>query len=199
MSEDMPMLDHIKNKKTFIELFDYEGAVRTLARTKNDKKHLCTGQEKGAIVLSNILTESNSTFKIITDSFESEMFNDDHQRVKSALNDFILRGGKVDVIMNKSKESENSYAPVIDLLEEHMMVQPYRENINIYVTNEEAFVQNYQSLFAIGDDRMYRWEYDIALKLAQFSFNNVDVCSELNHIFSDILERATKLDFDYCL
>lgn len=195
MSVEMNPLDDIKLSPSYLELFDYEGAVRSLARQNSTKKHLTTGDLNESIILATMLHECESTFRIYVKDFEQDMLNDVHNRFESTLNQFILNGGQVIAVVDKFDIDNANNNRITSLLQQKLLIEPYNKKIHIFETNVPK-TSGEKFYYSVGDNNMYWIEYDTERRHSQFCFNDNDVTSHLIEYHNELIANSTKVELE---
>lgn len=145
------------------------------------------GQEHAAFVMSKIFEKSSNEVKIFAGCFSGEISNS--QIYQEALVDFISRGQKVKILLQKKEFDQyfkdNGIPQTIDILKYYHILYPNKIEVKIhpykYKTHEKEEVH-----FTIGDDKMYRLEVDTKSFQARGNFNDPIKTKEFDALFEDI-------------
>lgn len=148
----MTELDIEIDKKT------YDSIISRMIDIRNPVVIYQSGALYGSIVTANIIKNSSKEINIHTSSFADKIiFNKDSLQL---FDDFLFDDGNLNIGFYDFNENTINQ-------DFKSLVLKYREKIRIKSLTTEVHRN-----FIIGDDNMYRLEYDVRQNSAEFSFNN---------------------------
>lgn len=184
----------ITNSITYNELFDYEGAIKLLASERSYTTNLSTGVDKAAVVIGTLITQAKSSLQIFTNNFNSFVYNDEDSRVRDAIKKFLLTNGTITVIMTDYDVNDNPYNnKILALLTRH---STSKNNVTIKTIDKNSLSYEHKNNYIVGDDSMYRLEYNPERNQGEFCFNDTVKASDLITKFNNALKMSQSLDID---
>lgn len=174
------------------ELLKYEKKVKSLAITKSEMLYYNSGADHASIVMESIFNTSNNLIRIFAGNFNDEVCQKTGERYVKALKNYLLKGGKIMVLLNEL-ENEEKYNLILDVLKQYSSSDKYKQNINVKLTKFKPQQDGLNVHFTVGDDLMYRLEYDTKNFLAEFSFNRRDKVASLIQTFDSIYQNNSQV------
>lgn len=158
----------------------FKEAVQEIAKKKDDVKIHHVGADKSAVILGTIFKYSNHEIRLFVGDFNGAISNDEYYLEK--LKKFILRGGKLSVIVNDIGVTPSKAYQMICTYES------FNPNVSIleYDFTGELDIGIH---FAIGDDYMYRIEIDTENYIGVASFNDKELSRSLIDYFDAIFKE----------
>jgi hypothetical protein len=174
-----------------IDYVTYEHIVRRLANSKSPSVSYNSGSVHSTVVMEHIFRTSTESVKIVTGHFHKDVCGDVENRFLESLEKYLISGGKLDVIMDNYSLLEDSNA-VLSLLTQFALSPNYSSNIHVRTTNQKVRMGSREVHFMIGDERMYRLEYDKENFIAEFCFNDIETVKTLSKKFDILFESASE-------
>ena len=144
-----------------------------------------SSKDHAAIVMSTIFRESRNHIRIFAEDLAGPISSNDNYR--NELLSFILRDGKLDIILQKKSQEEDSMVHLLLQIKGGKVLNKYSNNININYTSEKCKLGKFENVhFCIGDDSMYRIETDTKKFLAQCSLFDSTIAGVLINKFNNI-------------
>lgn len=152
------------------EINNYRLFVRRLSETHSDRIFLNSDEDHALAVMETLIRQSQSVLRIFAGNL---MHVGNQPEYIEAISDFVERGGKVKIILNKCDDDDIKASNLFRRLAYYMMsnkdivikrtkVQPYfKSDINKTPIH-----------FSVGDNNAYRVETDIENRVAECSMNN---------------------------
>lgn len=174
---------------------NYLEAIKNLASNKEDFVFIISGIEKGEIVVSSILDNSNSIVRIFTHEIEDQLVSDNSSLIK-ALNDFLLENKKLRLVIESVGENSDSS---LEYLRD--FVEKYPENIEFREASHEFLKGIEEGLgkvkyFTTGDDHSYRLEFNKLMHRAKCNFFDKKKTSKLNSIFDQYFLKCKTIQLE---
>jgi phosphatidylserine/phosphatidylglycerophosphate/cardiolipin synthase-like enzyme len=189
----------IASKESIEELIRYENKVKSLANTKSNELHYNSGADHASIVMESIFDTASEEIKIFAGNFNEEVCQKPGERYIQSLKRYLLKGVKIKVLLNDSG-SIGQKNLVLSLLKRYSSNDFYKDNISVKTTNKTVSRDDFKNIhFTVGDNRMYRLEYDTQSFLAEFSFNREEKSKSLSLEFDTIFNNtnfSTAFDFN---
>lgn len=140
------------------------------------------GDNHAIVIFSNIFRTSKQEILL----YAKNIFSDKNEVTTSSnyINSLIGFLGNEDV---KLKILLTEYNPEKDnnLLRENII--KYKDKITIRINNKQSIKRESKPIhFCIGDNRMYRLEYDIKKRKAICNFNDVTSCTKFTSFFNQL-------------
>lgn len=179
--------------KEALELFIYEKEVKFLAKSRSDVLYYNSGANHASIVMESIFNTALSEIKIFAGNFNDEVCSNQGDRYVKALKGYLLKGKKLKVLLN-DVNTIGSYNLILDVLKQYASSEKFKNNISVRTTVVKPKQDSFDIHFTVGDNSMYRLEYDTQKFLAEFSFNRPEKAKSLASRFDEIYETAK--DFD---
>jgi hypothetical protein len=178
-------------KENIEELLKYEKKVKSLAITKSEMLYFNSGADHASIVMESIFNTSNNLIKIFAGDFNDEVCQKTGDRYVKALKNYLLKGKKIMVLLNEL-ENKEKYNLILDVLKQYSSSDKYKQNISVKLTTFKPQQDGLNVHFTLGDDLMYRLEYDTKNFLAEFSFNRKDKVASLTKIFDSVYQSNSQ-------
>lgn len=178
-------------KENIEELLKYEKKVKSLAITKSEMLYFNSGADHASIVMESIFNTSNNLIRIFAGNFNDEVCQKTGDRYVKALKNYLLKGKKIIVLLNEL-ESKEKYNLILDVLKQYSSSDKYKQNISVRLTTFKPQQDGLNVHFTLGDDLMYRLEYDTKNFLAEFSFNRKDKVASLTQIFDSVYQNNSQ-------
>jgi hypothetical protein len=178
-------------KENIEELLKYEKKVKSLAMTQSEMLYYNSGADHASIVMESIFNTSNNVIRIFAGNFNDEVCQKTGDRYVKALKNYLLKGKKVMVLLNEL-ENKETYNLILDVLKQYSSSDKYRNNISVRLTTFKPQQDGLSIHFTVGDDLMYRLEYDTKNFLAEFSFNRKDKVASLTKIFDSVYQNNSQ-------
>lgn len=186
--------------KTMDEIRDielYEKIIRRYANEQKDEEFYNHGDQFASIVFRNIFNTSNSEVKILAGSLCNKNFPDNSYI--SALSDYVLRRGKLLILVQSYEEDEANNSDLFTRLR-YYAKQGY--SVTLKSTSHKYFITNDDSSkseihFTVAEGRMYRIETDIDKRSAICNFNDIKSAAYLNGLFDQVFnsdESSVEID-----
>jgi hypothetical protein len=166
----------------------YKDFVANLARNNENRVFLNSDERHALVVLVEIFKQAKDTVRIFAGNLCEHVGNEPDYI--EAVSDFIERGGKIRILLNKADEKSMKSSNLFKRL------AFYEDNQNDVVvkktTAEPYFMQdgnkNYVH-FTIADENAYRIETDIENRTAVCNMNNPDIAKAYIAIFDEIFSQ----------
>ncbi len=189
----------IASKESTEELIRYENKVKSLANTKSNELHYNSGADHASIVMESIFDTASEEIKIFAGNFNEEVCQKPGERYIQSLKRYLLKGMKIKVLLNDSATIGQKNL-VLSLLKRYSSNDFYKDNISVKTTNKTVSRDDFGNIhFTVGDNRMFRLEYDTQSFLAEFSFNREEKSKSLSVEFDTIFNDtnlSTAFDFN---
>jgi sugar-specific transcriptional regulator TrmB len=189
----------IASKESTEELIRYENKVKSLANTKSNELHYNSGADHASIVMESIFDTASEEIKIFAGNFNEEVCQKPGERYIQSLKRYLLKGMKIKVLLNDSATIGQKNL-VLSLLKRYSSNDFYKDNISVKTTNKTVSRDDFDNIhFTVGDNRMFRLEYDTQSFLAEFSFNREEKSKSLSVEFDTIFNNtnlSTAFDFN---
>lgn len=176
--------------KNSVELKEYVEYIRGLAQNNKDVVFYNSGEHHAALVMSTIFDNSKDV-RIYAGCFSGEISGQDEYR--NSLENFLGRGGKLKVLLEKNKLEERKEEPkIFDILRFYSIVKPgsvqIKKHSNLLVKQDKT--KNGEEInevhFTVADGKMYRVEDNINSFSAFGNFNDKKFSEDLIAIFDKI-------------
>ena len=168
---------------------NYKRFVADLASERSDMTFLNSDKDHAIEVLTQIFKHSNSDVRIFAGSLCSDVGNS--LDYIESLSDFIERGGKVHILLNKydseSAKSSSLFKRLAYYISENKSIIVKQTSSKPYFSNDP---EKKEIHFTLGDDKAYRIETDISKRMAECNFNNPMVAK----IYIDFFEKLFNQD-----
>lgn len=156
----------------------YKEMVEHLSRDKVSRFFYGINNEQAIIVLSNIFSSSERIVRLVSNKLSEEITNDEAYR--EALSRFLNRNDTKLEIFVYNYEPNN---PIYTLLSQ------YSDKVTLKRSKGAKFTLNDRVVnFCIGDDRMFRIERDIDLRMSECNFKDAKTCDNLIKSFNEIYQ-----------
>ncbi|MBO0950601.1 hypothetical protein [Fibrella forsythiae] len=170
----------------------YSDAIREMAIARSGMTLFNNGSDNAIIVLENILLQSK-TINMFVGNFHRDICDDSTKKFEKSLKHFLLNKGKISVILNNYDLNKDGDNNIINILKQYSASKTYRDNIDVRLTTEKPIIDNNEVHYTVGDESMYRLEYDTEKFLGKFCFNDPDTCEELLEKFKQSFLTAKPL------
>lgn len=173
----------------------YKDFVSSLAKSKIDKLFLNSDKEHAIVVLVNLFQIANNTLRIFAGSLCKEVANS--TEYVEAISDFIERGGKVRILLNKYDENlainSNLFKRLAYYISEGKDIQVKRCEIKPYLNNDP---EKKEIHFTVADETAYRIETDIEKRTAECNYNNPVMAKSMASFFDNLFAQQDSVGID---
>lgn len=165
------------------ELKKYKEAIALLAKENRNMVFPNDGNDHAHIVFEQIFNSAQNTVSIAAGSLCNEFT--EHNGYLEAVEQFTNRpNSQLHILINDYDESRVRQSAFFQRLRG-------KENVLIRESNARFCSQDIPEIhFCVGDNRMYRLEYDIAGRRAMCNFNDTERAATLIGVFSQVFEGA---------
>lgn len=160
---------------------DYIQYIKDLADKKQDALFFNTGALHASFVMSTIFDSSKETIKIFAGNLCGQV--SDTETYRTSLNHFLSKNGKLQVLLQESKMITSAEPPIFDMLKFYNIVK--FGNVEVKKLKGSMLGLEGDMHFTVGDNKMYRLEYDVESFKAEGNFNNPIESGRLSTIFDD--------------
>lgn len=172
-----------------MELNEYRTLIHQLAEDKNEKVFYNQDAQHAEIVLTEIFEHSKEIIRIFAAQlYENPPISDEYIR---KLSDFIERGGKVRILLNKYDETNVLKSELFKRLAFYDLqkkdIQVKETGATVYYTNDPDKKELH---FTVGDSSIYRIETDVKDRVAEGSFNNGVIAKKFIDMFDKLFGEA---------
>lgn len=174
------------------DLILYSQRIKVMADNFSKDTFLNSSIEHAGIIFSNIFRKAENYVYIFAGDLNGGISSQNqywYELVK-----FLSRNDttKLNILLSNYKQGEFP-----DLF--YRINEPqFKSKIDIRYTEEPFKIGDKDYHFCVSDDKMYRFETDIVLYLAQGSFNSPEIAKKLRSIFESNFENASKINiFDF--
>lgn len=161
----------------------YKKAIENLAANKDPHIFDNANPEHAAIVLGNILKNSNEKVQIFAGDFNGNVSDNEYYLVNLTT---YLNKNKPLYIIFENQPNPDSLA--LKLIKQY----PTNPNISIFILKEDTGLHKYPH-FTIGDGRMFRMETEKKQYKAICSFNNKEIVQAFEKTFRILLGESEPL------
>lgn len=156
----------------------YKEMVEHLSREKVSRFFYGINNDQAIIVLSNIFSSSERIVRLVSNKLSEEITSDENYR--EALSSFLNKNGTKLEIFVYNYEPNN---PI------YILLSQYSNKVTLKRSKGAKFTLNDRVVnFCIGDDRMFRIERDIDLRISECNFKDAKTCDNLIKSFNNIYQ-----------
>jgi len=179
------------NPLLFRDLEDYREGVELFASEDKDISFPNDGNEKALIVFETIFKFARERVDIAAGSLCNEFTGD--QRYINAVEEFLNKPkSELRILVNSWNQEDMEQSSFFKNLKGKSNVTVKRSEEKFFAKDEEN--EQKQLHFCVGDDKMYRLEYDIAKRKAICNFNNPEIVQTLRKVFDKIFPKGALVD-----
>ena len=176
-----------------MELSEYKTLIHQLAESGSNKVFYNQDAQHAEIVLTEIFEKSKETIRIFAAQLnDNPPVSDDYVR---KLSDFIERGGKVRILLNKYEQQNVLKSELFKRLAFYVLkekdIQVKKTSATVYYTNDPDKKELH---FTLGDSFIYRIETDVQERMAEGSFNNDVVAKKFIDMFDKLFAEGEYID-----
>jgi hypothetical protein len=175
----------------------YREYIKDLAKQGKSVVFYNSGPDHAALVMATIFATAKDTIRVFAGNFSGEISSKEEYR--NGLENFLSRGGKIKVLLEKEKfESRTEEPKIFDILRFYSIINP--KNVEVKKHSNKLFRageekeknQLHEIHFTVADGKMYRVEDDTKSFTAFGNFNDAEASKNLSLIFDDIFNDITK-------
>lgn len=174
---------------------EYNFFVSSLAKDNADRVFLNSDEEHALIVLVNLFRQAKETVRIFAACLCEHIGNKPEYIV--AISEFIERGGKVRMLLNKFDENlvsnSNLFKRLAYYAYEGADIQIKRTLAHPFLSKDP---QRKEVHFTVIDETGYRIETDIEKRTAECNFNNPTLSKGLVSFFDRIFNANESVSID---
>jgi len=178
-----------------IDIVTYEEIVDDLSRNRSDRIDYNSGFEQAMIVMERMFLSAEHEVTILTGKFDKVTNSGLGERFLSAFRCFLLKNGKVNIILNETTQESGQQNLILNFLRPFHKIIGHDKCINVWITDQKCSYKGFDVHFMVADSSMYRLEYDTENYLAEFTFNGQEKSNDLLKKFEDL--KATSKPFDF--
>lgn len=162
-------------EKTFDDLEEYRARVQ-LARLNASKDNIYNSSQRHASVLiEELITGAKAHVRIVCRSLSIGSYGSD--AVFTAVEEFLDRGGKLDVVVS---------APELDATQANPFIAKFSPDARVSIVTAPKVLALIKFDFLVTDGRSYRFESDHAKSVARANFNDETFAENLEELFQVI-------------
>lgn len=173
----------------------YTQFVHYQALSKNSLDFLNSDEEKMKTVYIEMINNAQSEFRIFAGTLACEVTNS--TEFVETLSDFIERGGKIHILLNRYDEEIVLKSQLFKRLayykSKNKEVVVKRSLDHPYIVTQEG---NKNVHFALGDKTSYRIETDINKRTAICNMNNPEKAAEFAAFFDGLFKKQENTEID---
>ena len=178
----------MEERNTATKMKNYITYISQLAKSKSNVDFLNSDEEHALAVLVQIFMSAGNTLRIFAGALCSSVPS--NPLYISALSDFIEKGGKLTIALNKFSKEEATNSNLFKRLAYYIEVG---KDVHIYSTVARPYLVSdplkNEIHFTIGDNCSYRVETDIERKTAKCNFNNPEAAANLIDFFDKVVSN----------
>lgn len=176
-----------------MKLPEYRALIHQLAETSSTKVFYNQDAQHAEIVLTEIFEKSKEIIRIFAAQLNDDPpVSDDYIR---KLSDFIERGGKVRIMLNKYEQQNVLKSELFKRLAFYVLkkedIQVKETSATVYYTNDPDKKELH---FTLGDSCIYRIETDVQERMAEGSFNNEVVAKKFIDMFDKLFTEGEDIN-----
>lgn len=176
-----------------MELGEYRTLIHQLAEIDSHKVFYNQDAQHAEIVLNEIFEKSKEIIRIFAAQLNDDPpVSDEYIR---RLSDFIEKGGKVRILLNKCDTSNMIKSELFKRLAFYVLkrkdIQVKETSATVYYTNDP---EKKELHFAVGDSCIYRIETDVEARMAEGSFNNEVVAKKFIDMFDKLFTEGEDIN-----
>lgn len=172
----------------------YSDFVRSLARSGDGRTFLNSDEDKAVEVLVNLFQISTEEVRVFAGNL-CEHVGDKPEYI-IALSEFVERGGKLFILLNKYDEKK---ARESNLFKRLAYFKSTGKPIYVRSTPARPYIvsdKNNEVHFTVGDRKAFRIETDIEKRTAVCNFNLPKMADETAKFFDSLFYRADAKEID---
>jgi len=174
---------------------NYKDFVMALSISGENKTFLNSDEEHALEVLVRIFQTAQKEVRIFAGCLCHHVGN--KQEYIIALSEFLERGGKLKILLNKYNEenakASNLYKRLAYYKEKNYPVEVKESKACPYFTEDPSKKEIH---FTVADDKAYRIETDIEKRTAECNFNNPNLAKDLITFFDGLFVREDAKEID---
>ena len=174
---------------------EYELFLQDVAAIGENRTFLNSSEEHAVSVLVKIFQISNTTIRIFAGCLYEHVGNDPAYII--ALSEFVERGGKLYILLNKFDEDK---AKSSNLYKRLAYYKSLGKPVFVKGTSAHPYRKNdpdkKEVHFTIGDEKSYRIETDIEKRTAECNFNNPTLAKDTADFFDFLFTREDSEEID---
>lgn len=180
----------LKNAAELAELARYKEFVSELAANKDGKTFFNSGKDHASVVMSNIFKYSNNTIRMHSGNLNGDVCKDSDYI--SNLDNFLAHDNTKLYLSLDQYDDKKMNREIYTLLKFYQ--RNYTSKV-IVKTTKGYFIDNdtrQKTHFIVGDDSMYRLEYNTSDYQARCSFSNEEDCKVLINLFDTLFNNPNQ-------
>ena len=184
------------------ELINFRKNIEDIARNKTSSILSNDSPEQANVIIANIFRHAENRVRIFAKNLDGEISSNAMagNYYFNALDEFLGKpNSTLDVLIEESPAKESflfaklkQKSSVSNQVRFKFASEEFKEEVRKLRPEDQPASQESELLhFVVGDNSMFRIEYDLKSHKANFCFNNEEVSTQLNKLFEDHIESKS--------